>query len=166
MEAEQAKNCSSTFLACSSTLPMSHLIFGSNGHLVKIVLFYIWLAHAICQSIRRTQSPSAMTHQFSHCPASVSFSLAWICFVRFLLFFFQFIGVPFPLSFLSSALHLFKGHTDLIPRLDFFSASTLPCCVLFRFWDELQFEGARCTAECRHCKITVLLSLINVIIFL
>lgn len=136
MEAEQAKNCSSTFLACSSTLPMSHLIFGSNGHLVKIVLFYIWLAHSICQSIRRTQSPSAMTHQFSHCPASVSFSLAWICFARFLLFFFQFIGVPFPLSFLSSALHLFKGHTYLIPRLDFFFCvnSALLCSFSFLRW--------------------------------
>ena len=135
MEAEQAKNCSSTFLACSSTLPMSHLIFGSNGHLVKIVLFYIWLAHAICQSIRKTQSPSAMTHQFSHCPASVSFSLAWICFARFLLFFFQFIGVPFPLSFQSSALHLFKGHTYLIPRLDFFLRQL--CLVVFFFVFEM-----------------------------
>ena len=49
VEAEQAKNFSSTFLAWSSTLPMSHLILGSNGHLVKIVLFYIWLAHGNCR---------------------------------------------------------------------------------------------------------------------
>ena len=47
VEAEQAKNCSSTFLAWSSTLPMSHLILGVKWPFGD--LFYIWLAHGNCR---------------------------------------------------------------------------------------------------------------------
>ena len=97
----------------------------------------------------RMQSPSAMTHQFSHCPGSVPFFLAWVCFAMFLLFL-QFIGVILLLFFLSSALRWFKGHTSFILRLAFLFWYQLSSCVLFGFWDELQFEGAR-SVYSREC---------------
>ena len=98
----------------------------------------------------RMQSPSAMTHQFSHCPGSVPFFLAWVCFAMFLLFL-QFIGV-------SLLRLLFFGQ---VPSIDsrvtqvwfwglHFFLYQLSSCVLFRFWDELQFEGAR-SVYSREC---------------